>query len=64
MIETNNITGSNRIRVFHVMYIPFEKLFDKDKYDYQERMLVFASNYHEAKQFGKKDGMVLKITQG
>ena len=64
MIETNNIIGSNRIRIFHVMYIPFKELFNKDRYDYQERLLVFASNPDEAKQFGKKDGIVVKITEG
>tara|TARA_R110002051_G_scaffold321795_2_gene410428 strand:+ start:9744 stop:9884 length:141 start_codon:yes stop_codon:yes gene_type:complete len=45
------------------MYIPYYLLFTTDYYDNQERLIVVASTPGEAKEYGKKYGVVTKINQ-
>tara|TARA_R110002167_G_scaffold280193_1_gene485843 strand:+ start:174 stop:314 length:141 start_codon:yes stop_codon:yes gene_type:complete len=45
------------------MYIPYDRLYTTNCYNYQERLIVVASTPGEAKEYGKKYGVVTKINQ-
>jgi len=56
-----NITGKYTLRIFDIWYIPYDKVLEKDPASYKEWMAVYASNFSEARKYGKEEGLILEI---
>tara|TARA_R110001592_G_scaffold45643_3_gene145852 strand:- start:11979 stop:12167 length:189 start_codon:yes stop_codon:yes gene_type:complete len=61
----DKMLGSDTLKIYHVLYIPYDRLLDKEnRYNNQLRLLVYASSGGEAKEYAKKVGYITKINKG
>tara|TARA_R100000541_G_scaffold51455_1_gene58912 strand:+ start:142 stop:300 length:159 start_codon:yes stop_codon:yes gene_type:complete len=47
---------------YNVYFIPWDKILSKDPAYHKQWMLVFADNPGEAKEYGKKEGLVTEVS--
>jgi len=55
------ITGKYTLRIFDIWYIPHDKVLEENPASYKKWMAVYASNFSEARKFGKEEGLILEI---
>ena len=50
------------MKKYNIYYIPWDKLMGEDPASHTQWMVVYADTVGEAKQSGKKDGLVVDVS--